>query len=267
MLHKIVLLIKKRTKRVFEDNLHVFVKPNKDAVWIFGFQKSGTSAIAGLLAYMTDKSVTIDTKYLWTPYSTAIRAGHLDLEKHVNRYSYPFSKDILKEPGATFYIDKIDSFFTLNKYIFITRNPFDNIRSILNRLNLPGNQDFIDLADVPPLWRAKFSTGKDYVLDLARLWLEANDQEEYMNNERCILVKYEDFTKNKEDMIASLAKDLDLPVVRSIKKIQNHQFQPKGITNANLNTFFGEKNIAVIKEVCGKRMKELNYEIPQILNQ
>ena len=38
---------------------HFISKPNKDALFIFGFQKSGTSAIAGLLAEKTGKSVSV----------------------------------------------------------------------------------------------------------------------------------------------------------------------------------------------------------------
>src|SRR5699024_3209315 len=93
--------------------LNKFTKPNKDAIWVFGFQKSGTSAIAGLLAHMGNKSVTIDTPYLWPPNNKKIINGEISIKNYVTKYSYPFSKEIIKEPQATFFIDKIDSFFTL----------------------------------------------------------------------------------------------------------------------------------------------------------
>lgn len=263
---KKLLFLKNLGKRLLLPILHHLTEPNEEAVWIFGFQKSGTSAIAGLLAHMADKTVTIDTKYLWAPYSIAIKKGELELEQHVKKFSYPFSKDILKEPGATFYIDKIESFFTLKKYIFIVRNPFDNIRSILNRLDLPGNKMNIRLEDVPPLWRSKFpGHGRNYIRDLAELWLEANDQDPYMKNERCILIKYEDFKNSKEKAIASIVKKLDFPIKNSIQEIKDHPFQPTGTADVDLLEFFGESNAKVIQEICGKRMKELNYDLLEII--
>src|SRR5699024_12593798 len=105
---------------------------------------------------MNDYSVTLDTTYLWAPYSTQIKKGEVSIENHAKRYSYPFSKDIIKEPGATFYIDKIESFFNLDQYVFITRNPYSNIRSILNRLDLREDKVVIVIKIVIPIWRINF---------------------------------------------------------------------------------------------------------------
>lgn len=246
--------------------LNFFYEPNKDAIWVFGLQKAGTSAIAGLLAHMNECSVTLDTAYLWAPYSDQIKKGEVSIETHVTKYSYPFSKDIIKEPGATFYIDLIESFFTLKQYVFILRNPFSNIRSILNRLGLPGNRQSIKFFDVHPNWRSKFpNRGKDYIRDLANLWMEANSQDKYMFNERCILVKYEDFMKDKEGFIRELSSQLDLPIKQSITSVMDKSFQPRGNTNINLKNFFGPQNTDIIYNICGERMEELGYNYNEIL--
>lgn len=161
---------KKINKKIRTPLLNWLKHPNKDAIWVFGFQKSGTSAIAGLLAYMSDKTVIIDTPYLWPPYNTAIKEGTLTIEEQCKRYSLPFSRDILKDPGTTFYIDKIESYFRLKKYVFIIRNPIDNVKSILDRLGLPGNKEEINMGYVHLDWRHKFSSGgKDYIKDLCLL--------------------------------------------------------------------------------------------------
>lgn len=264
------MIINRIGKRVHRDYrihlkepwLNFLHKPNKEALWVFGFQKSGTSAIASLLAYRSNKSVTIDTRFLWAPYSNSIKNNTRTMEQHVNRYSYPFSKDIIKEPGATFYIDKIESFFSLHQYVFIIRNPIDNIRSILNRLNLPGDADSIDMSDVIPTWRHKFpSKGENYIEDLCNLWLQANSQPKYMNSDNCILVRYEDFKQNKDKFITSLCERLNFEPKTNIKPIMDKQFQPRGNSQIKPELFFGA-NLSTVIKLCGKKMKELGYEIP-----
>lgn len=252
----------KRLKLLF---LNFYKKPNENAIWIFGFQKSGTSAIAALFAKMTDKSVTIDTVYLWEPFKS--KMFKVGLQKHVNKYSFDFSKDIIKEPGATLIIPTIKSFFKLEKYIFIVRNPYDNVRSILNRLNLPGNKEEVNVENLNLQWRKKFKgNGKNYVLDLAQLWLEANNQPHYMNKENCVLVKYEDFMRDKVEFIENLAKEFTFEKVNDISNIIDNSFQPRGNPKTNLMEFFGQKNIDIITQVCGQRMSELGYNKNEILN-
>lgn len=236
-------------------------KPNRKAIWIFGMQKSGTTAIAALLAKKTGKSVTLDTKYLWEPYSSQILSKEISIEELVNKYSYPFSKQIIKEPSATFIIDVIKQYFFLEKYVFIVRNPYDNIRSILNRLNLPGDKLSIDLSQINPNWQYIFQNeyGKNYIGVLAKRWVEANSQMEIINSESCVLVKYEDFILDKETYIENLAKELGLPKNKSISEIVNINYQSKGNRNTNIMEFFGAKNLNIINNTCEKVMNKFNY--------
>lgn len=83
---------------------------------------------------------------------------------------------------------------------------------------------------------------------------------------RCILVKYEDFKKDKVNFISSLCGALDLPVKKDITLIMDRPFQPKGNTKIAPGEFFG-KNIDIIIQLCGKRMEELGYKIPKRINQ
>ncbi len=240
---------------------HLTSKPNKDALFIFGFQKSGTSAIAGLLAEKTGKSVSIDTKYLWEPYQSEILKGSLTIEKQVRKYSYDFSKEIIKEPSATFFIPQLNSFFPLDKYIFIVRNPFDNIRSILDRLKLPGNLENLNYDDILPSWQYIFEEqkGKDYIGVLAKRWVLANDQLDVLESSKCVLVKYEDFKKDKENYIDELAMKLDYKPINSISHLLNKQYQPKGNANVDLHKFFGDRNYRKIEDICGELMQYLKY--------
>lgn len=225
-------------------------------------QKAGTSAIAGLLAESTGLSVTIDTKYLWDPYLTKLKNQKLSLEEHVSSKSHPFSKDIIKEPEATYIISKVDECFELNEYIYVIRNPFQNIRSILNRLGLPGNKSEIDLSTIPKVWKRFFpNKGCEYVRDIANMWVSAYGNRKYIDSDSCILARYEDFIKNKEHFIEDLAHELDLKPANDISELTSHQFQPKGNSDCDLNDFFGERNYTIIRAVCAPLMKKFDYNV------
>lgn len=214
---------------------NTFTRPNKNTLFVFGFQKSGTSAIAGLLAKKTGKSVTIDTPYFWNPYSSMIISGELIIADHVKKYSYPFSKRIIKEPNTTFFIPQLKEYFNLDFYIFIIRNPFDNIRSILNRLKLSGNLEDIDILQVDKNWRGLFeeSQVKDYISVLASKWLEANNQPDIINSRSCILIRYEVLRWIKKN----LSFKIGFQPVNSIAHLVDKQYQPKGNPNIDLKKF------------------------------
>lgn len=236
-------------------------KANKEAIFIFGFQKSGTSAIAGLLAESTGKSVTIDTPYFWYPNARKIIDNEISVKSIVEKYCYPFSKDIFKEPNATFFIPQIEQFFYLKKYVFIVRNPFDNIRSILNRLSIPGNLNRInDPKLINSNWLSLFEEYPDqnYIGALANWWMKANNQFNYINSARCVLVRYEDFVENKIQCIENLALQLNLEPMFPIRNADK-QFQSKGNNNENLKKFFGQNNYQIIENICGDLMDKYGY--------
>ncbi|NNE15809.1 MAG: hypothetical protein HKN51_12575 [Saprospiraceae bacterium] len=237
------------SKKIFKSFFNKPAKPNKNAIWIFGMQKAGTSVIAGLLAMRTGKSVTIDTPLLWQPYLNQIQTGVLDFSSHIRENPEPFSKDIIKEPNASLIIDRIMSCFVLEKYVFIYRNPFDLIRSILDRLNLPGNELNISIDSVHENWEHIFGNGDNYIENLSNLWVRIYSQFDLINSRNCILVKYEDFNTDKLQVIDGLCEQLDLKPKYSITEKMNSQFQPKGNSSVNLKLFFGEENIETINRI------------------
>lgn len=238
-----------------------FTKPNQSAIWIFGLQKAGTSAVASLFAIRAGKSATIDTPYFWYPYPDRILNNELTVQDLINRYSSPFSKEIIKEPRATFFIEDLAEVFDLNKYVFVVRNPYDNIRSILNRLKLPGNAKNVDLRKVPQEWRWMFSTtvGDDYIYTLAKLWVKANSQKDYIRNKRCVIVRYEDFMKDKVVCIDRLIEEFGLSVVNEIDDLKDKPFQPRGMRDVSWLDFFGPRHYELIYEVCKETMFEFGY--------
>ena len=230
------------------------LKPNKDAIWVFGIQKSGTSAIAGLLSERTGLSVTLDTTLLWNPYLKAINDGQLDFGEHIKKNPFDFSKQIIKEPAASLLIKHIKEHFYLEKYLFIYRNPYDVIRSILNRLDIPGDKTNVNMHDVNINWRYIFKDGTDYIEKLANLWLEVYSQESYIFNSRCVLVSYDVFNKSKINFIDELCDNLNLPKKNNINEILNKNFQPRGNANVDLKVFFGTKNFQTIARICDSQM-------------
>lgn len=236
-------------------------KPNPNAIFIFGLQKSGTSAITALLSKKTGMSATIDTHYFWEPYLGKIISGEIDLAKHIEKHAAPFSKDIVKEPNSTFFIPKLRQVFELEKYVFIVRNPFDNIRSILNRLEIPGDGKNLNVEKLPLVWRHLFekNEGNDYVSVLAECWVEANGQDEIIDNPACALVRYEDFLLDKENSIEKLALELGLIPKKPIGHLVDVQYQPKGNRKIEPLVFFGEDNYEKIRDICGTLMKKFGY--------
>lgn len=256
--------IKKRLQGIWEFFQRKTAKPNKKAVWIFGMQKAGTSAIAGLLAYRADKTVTIDTTFLWQPYLNQIKEGKLDFKKHIHKNALPFSKDIIKEPAASLLIEDIENYFDLERYVFILRDPFDLIRSILNRLNLSGSETSLNINDVDKNWRYMFEDRENYVQKLAEIYREIYSQSKYINNSNCILVKYEDFNNDKEMFINQLCEQLDFQQINSIEHLKNKNFQPKGNPIKDYKAFFGDENYHIIYNITSPLNKIYGYERPKL---
>ncbi|SHJ16358.1 Sulfotransferase family protein [Mesonia phycicola] len=239
--------------------LNLFTKPNKKAMWVFGMQKTGTTAIASLLATRSGKSCTLDTKYLWGDYYKDIINKKLCFNNHINKFSYPFSKDIIKEPSASLMINQIEKVFKLKKYIFITRHPLDTIRSILNRLNIPGNKKSINIESIHPDWQIHFSSGESYVRDLAILYVKVYSQENYIFSDNCVLVKYEDFVEDKLTFIDGLLDEFDFEKKNDITNILDKNFQPKGQVVKDYVSYFGEENYNEIKAITEQVAQKFNY--------
>jgi Sulfotransferase domain len=253
-------LLKRIKRRIFKIGsvlLKKKKKPNKNAIWVFGMQKSGTTAIAGLLSYRSGLSVTLDTEMLWNPYFKDILEGRLDFIKHINANPDDFSNQIIKEPSASQLINFIEDYFNLEKYIFIYRDPHDVIRSILNRLDIPGDKINIDIDSVDVNWRYIFGDGTNYIEKLANLWLKVYSQDDYIYNSNALFVNYDIFKKDKIKFIDNLCSELQLPKKNDISDIINKDFQPRGNSNVDLKLFFGEHNFQVILSICDEKKRSL----------
>ena len=267
------MFISKVYQEVLEKYKLYFSRINDVPIIVLGHQKAGTSAIAALLGKASDKTVTIDffhrNNARFPNFREKLYSGQMDFSKFINSNKIYFSRDIIKEPDLTFYYQELLDFFPKSKFIFVVRDPRDNIRSILNRLKIPGDLEVltpeihVSLSHLDG-WKSAISgkapdvLGKTYIERLAHRWNLAAAI--YLNNaEHVTLIRYEDFKANKIDAIGKLAKAVNLEVKRDISSEINIQFQPRGNSDTSLSRFFGKKNLEKIEMICHEKMKSFQY--------
>ncbi len=241
---------------------------NPCPILVLGNQKSGTSVIAALLGKLTNLSVSIDLmKEVYSPLHHQVIQGKLSFDQFVRLNKLDFSRDIVKEPNLTLLYQNLLAYFPESQLVFVVRDPRDNIRSILNRLQLPGNLVQLDSKQwdsFSQTWQIILENqglnlpGNNYIQKMAHRWT-------YMSHlfnqysEKTILIRYEDFLQNKSQAIADLAQNLGLSPVNDISDQVDVQYQSRGDRAVKWLEFFGEENLHQIETICGEQMKKLNY--------
>lgn len=243
---------------------------NRSPIVILGNQKSGTSVIAALLGEMTGLSVTIDLrKEIEKPTYNQVKSGELSFDQFVKINKLDFSRDIIKEPNLTVFYQELQQYYQQARYVFVIRDPRDNIRSILNRLKIPGNlpelkEEYQEEIKQYPAWNLVLNGqwlnlgGDNYIERLAERWNLTTDVF-LQNQDQMILIGYEEFVKDKVAAITNLAQQLELKPINDIREKVNIQFQPRGDRNVKWIEFFGEDNLERIERICEDRMKYFHY--------
>jgi hypothetical protein len=235
---------------------------NPAPVFVLGNQKSGTTAIAALVAEAAGVSVTLDIPATHGPPSGKPRKEEASLSELVSKNKLDFSREIVKEPNLTFLYHQLVERFPASKVVFVVRDPRANARSILNRVSLPGDLPRLTRAQVEgvdPRWRPKSKgKGEHYVEMIAARWNLAADT--YLENaENMTLIRYEDFCKDKTGEIARLARRVGLEPVNDIFDKVDRQYQRRGDRDVSWPDFFGRDNLARIERICGDRMQRFGY--------
>jgi len=245
---------------------------------VLGHQKSGTTAIAALLARISDSTMSNDPLFMIDQgagevVDKLISSGH-HLKTLCGMYPDLFTKKIIKDPDFIFIFPSLKKVYIDARFLFVVRDPRDTIRSICNRLRVPGTEKikklkYNDMYMGNHHWElilsgelpAQKNTGNkhtNYIQNLANRWNMA--VEIYLNNiDDMILIKYEDFSQNKEKIITKLAVDAGLQCKKSIAEYVDIQYQPKGNANADWGEFFGRDNLASIENICGLHMQRFRY--------
>jgi len=238
---------------------------NRDALFVLGNQKSGTTVIAALLARYAGLEATLDLRYLRPEEQLGLHRGTFPIEAFVARHRRDFSRDLIKEPCLTFAYPFLKPLFSARRVLFVVRDPRDNIRSILDRLTLAGNLDGLpEDAPISELWRMVLDNRwmglacAHYIASSAERWRRAVAIHDAHRAEMH-LVRYEDFIADKKQVIAAIADQFGLPERCEIDTHLDRQYQRKGRRNVDLTEFFGAKNLALIEEICRDPMKRLGY--------
>jgi hypothetical protein len=251
------------TGKRFSQGWNVDLHPSP--IIIMGNQKAGTSAIAGLLAEATGKSVTIDVFSKMGEIEYDVLDNDLSFRCFRDRGKLYFSHDIVKEPEFVFFINELLHLYPESKFVFITRSPKENIRSMLNRLSPAKSGNNVKWEHIEK--ESKNAPLLKLLYDAERMPYEVNGIVETLAHrwsfvygqlqtyaDKMITVDYDSFKRNKIETIEALAEALGVPVKNSIEHIKNKQFQPAGHVK-KVDQYFSVSDEKIIDRVCG------NYEL------
>ncbi len=246
-------------------------KQHSAPVFVLGNQKSGTTAIAALLAECVGETFISDVLYSTKVQLKDVLDESPSLEALACSHPESFRATVVKDNDFTFLYPSLARAFPEASFVFIVRDPRQNIRSILNRLKFPGDLDslsaeqYTQLRTKLPGWHTiltgssfGWSTGH-YIDVLADRWVRANQV--YLSaSDRMTLVRYEDFDAAKRPVIERLATELGFTVVNDISESQDRQYQPVGDRSIAPEVFFGQGNLERLERCCATLMPSFGYE-------
>jgi len=266
----------KRIMQIFQKK---FPYQDKVEVVVLGHQKTGTTVIASLLAKISKFSMSSDPLYVLDQGSGNTAELLIEkpdlISKYTEKHPKLFAKQIIKDPDFIFLYPSIKSYYLNAKFIYVLRDPRDTIRSICNRLGMSGTDRIINpvisdmergnhhwellLSGSLPKQNEAISETLSFVKKLAYRWCLSNDiYNQYQDD--MLLVKYEDFLKDKEKSIADVANELGVNCKQSISQFVDIQYQPKGNSKVDWLEFFGDEHLHAIEDICSNQMKMYGYK-------
>jgi hypothetical protein len=253
--------------RLWPDRLRGPLRPR---ILVGGMPKSGTTAIAMLLGAAAELDVVSDPfnqlDEAGIDFRDRLYGGDLTLERLVARHRARFRGGLVKDPNFAFFLPELLRMFPDSDLVFTVRDPRDNIRSILDRLDLPGDPTRApgDLGGLTETWRRVIEgrtprlAGADYIERLTRRWTVTAAA--YLDHRDAVhLVRYEDFRAAKEEVIRETLLGMGLSPSAGIGHLVDRQFQPRGQRNVDWEEFFGADALRAIEEECGPTMEQLGY--------
>ena len=239
-------------------------------IFVLGNQKSGTTSIAAMLGARAGLQVSLDFPgEVIDPVFDQIQTNQISFDRFVYKNIEQWRAPIIKEPNLSLLFDEIQQYFPQARFVFIVRHPLDNIRSILNRLNLPGDKEALSdeqLDSLPLAWKKiVFNSGlahlqsDHYVESLALRW-QCIANVYRSRPESMVLVRYEDFCTDKTGVVDSVCATLGLSAQGDIAHLLDHQFHSRGQRDVDLTAFYGERNLNLITNLCRDGMEYFEYD-------
>jgi hypothetical protein len=231
-------------------------------VFVLGHPKSGTTAIAALLAKTSGEDFTDDLFQQANLARTAKEALFSEagaFAGFVNRHPQLFATRINKSPKLTFFYDDLRALFPAARYVYVVRDPRSTLRSFLGWRRIPGNLETVD----DPAQRRQLEVlpaqqPGHYVDRLAHRWNTAADV--YLHHrEKMTLVRYEDFASWPVDVVQRLARTVGLSSAVDISAETAVRYKSSGAADTAWRDFFGATNLTRIETICGERMRAFGY--------
>lgn len=256
----------------FSDARAVLLHRRAVQVISLGHQKSGTTAVAALLAAAIDARLANDPFYFIDQGSAStlerIFQDKGELRTAVMSHRRRFCQPVLKDPDLTFLYPESKMLFSNARAFFVVRDPRSMIRSIADRLKLSA----ADLArpagelELPNRhWQLicagtlPATDGETVAEVLAHRWSLAAQC--FLNHRAELpLVVYERFVADKMSVIRNLIGELGLPLRRDISGLLDVQFQPKGNSRSPLADRLGIESLGRIVTICEPLMPEFGYQ-------
>lgn len=245
-----------------------FVDVHPSPLLVLGNHKAGTTAITALLGRATGLPVTTELRRELTHASYVHLAdGTLSMRELVQLNRAEFAKPVVKENHLTTFYPQLRAEFPSSRCLWIVRDPRDNIRSILNRLAIPGDRQQLtagDLRGVPLVWRLVLNgtwlglAGDNYIEMLATRW-NATSLAAAADPAGVTLVRYEDFRADKVGVIRSTAAVLGLDAPHDFTAHLDTQYQPRGDHAVSWEQFYGPDNLARIERLCAPVLSRFGY--------
>jgi hypothetical protein len=250
-----------------------FAAPHPAPVFLMANQKCGSSAVTALLGRATGCSATIQfSRELKRPWYAEVKAGRVPFERFVRRNRLALSTPIVKENHLTTFQPELREAFPDARFAWIFRDPRSNIRSLLNRLRIPGDLEQLPqerFDSLPLVWQQVLDgswygvSGASYVEVLAARWQYLADAY-WSTRDAAALVRYEDFVADKLGSTVRLAEAVGLEPVHDIRRWVDVQYQPRGNRTVSAEEFFGPANLARIVGICGEGMQRLGYPVAAV---
>lgn len=240
------------------------------AAFITGMPKSGTTAVVRLMGLCAGAESVSDPFHILDQrgikYRDNLFAGRMSCVRLMRRHRTVFRGALVKDPNLIFFFNEVRTAYPGATWIATVRDPRDNIRSILNRLGLPGRSELLkDLpSDLGETWRRVLEgrtpslPGGTVIERLAARWVAvANVYRQAATS--MVLSRYEDFVVDKEVVIQSLCRAAGLEPVKSISEYVDRQFQPAGDRSVSWQEFFSPQDLASIDGICGNLLPAFGY--------
>lgn len=266
------MIFKNKFNSKLDDIKCQFLRESNTKIVVMGHQKSGTTAIAALLATHTNLTYFSDPIFKTDRSSSRTLDNFINHEnlflKTVKSNTSLYYKNIVKDPDFIFNLPLVKLLYPKSKFIFIARDPRQVIRSIFNRLKLDGTTKkksvhIDDLYKGTKNW-VYLLNGDDTndghtIVSRLAVRIEMASKIYLENHHNFTLVRYETFKVNKSEYINRLATDLGLQSKIDIDSIVDKQYQPAGSQKACISQFFGDSNLSAIESLCTVTLKSFNY--------